>query len=85
MTSLYWILSQNSVGGFNDILGYTFDDSKERFLVGKTDLESILDESGFGAATEMVGFAVERPRSILGTRTFFYIHLHFISIGWNSF
>ena len=29
-------------------------------MVVKTDLESILDESGFGAATEMGGFALDK-------------------------
>ena len=29
-------------------------------MVGKTDLESMLDESGFGAATEMVGFTLDK-------------------------
>ena len=46
----------------------------------KTDLDSMLNESGFGAATEMVGFTLEIPRSILGNITFLEIHIHFISI-----
>ena len=43
-------------------------------------IESMLDESGFGAATEMGGFTAESTRSILGTRTFFNIRLHFIRV-----
>ena len=39
-------------------------------MVGKTDLESILYESGFGADTEMEGLSLESPISILGTRTY---------------
>ena len=50
-------------------------------MVGKTDLDSMLGESGFGAATEMGGFALEIPRRILGTITLLDIHLNFISIG----
>ena len=61
-----------------------FDYSKEGVLVGKTDPESILDESGFGAATEMGVFAMESPIIILVTRTFLDIHLHFVSIGQSS-
>ena len=34
--------------------------AKEGVLVGKTYLESILDESGFGAATEMGGFPLDK-------------------------
>ena len=29
-------------------------------MVGKTNLESMLDESGFGAGTEMGGFALDK-------------------------
>ena len=29
-------------------------------MVGKKDLESMLDESGFGAATEMLGFVLDK-------------------------
>ena len=50
-------------------------------MVVKTDLESMSDESGFGAATEMGGFTLEIPRSILGNITFLDIHIHFISIN----
>ena len=46
----------------------------------KKDIESMLDESGLGDDTGMGGFALERPRSILGNRTFLDIHIHFISI-----
>ena len=34
--------------------------AKEGVLVGKTYLESMSDESGFGAATDMVGFALDK-------------------------
>ena len=39
---------------------HTFDDAKEGVLVGKENLESMLDKSGFGAATEMVGFPLDK-------------------------
>ena len=29
-------------------------------MVGKIDIESMLDESGFGAATDMGGFALDK-------------------------
>ena len=29
-------------------------------MVGKKDIESMLDESGFGASTEMVGFTLDK-------------------------
>ena len=44
---------------FNKI-GYKFDDENEGVLVGKTDIESMLDESGFGAAPEMGGFVLKK-------------------------
>ena len=47
------IPTPNGAGRFNDISGKTFGYAKEGILVGKTYLESMLDESGFGAATEM--------------------------------
>ena len=34
--------------------------AKEGVLVGKTDLDSMLYESGFGAATEMGGFTLDK-------------------------
>ena len=34
--------------------------SKEGVLVGKTYLESMLDEGGFGAATKIGGFALDK-------------------------
>ena len=34
--------------------------AKESILVGKTCLESVLDENGFGAATEMGGFTLDK-------------------------
>ena len=43
------------LGESNGIGEYKFDYSKEGVFVGKIDLESMLDESGFGAATEMGG------------------------------
>ena len=33
-------------------------------MVGKTDLESMSDESGFGAATEMGGFALDKDPEV---------------------
>ena len=51
-------------------------------MVGKIDLESMLDESGFSTTTEMGGFTLERPRRILGTRNVLGIHLRVIIIGW---
>ena len=49
-------------------------------MVGKIDLESMLDKSGVGAATEMVGLTLERLISIPGKRNFLEIHIHFIII-----
>ena len=40
------------------LVGRHFDMQRRLFLVGKTDLEYMLDESGFGAATEVGGFAM---------------------------
>ena len=40
-------------------------------MVGKTDLESMLDESGFGAATEMGGFTLDKgPEVSLAPESF---------------
>ena len=40
-------------------------------MFGKTDLESMLDESGFGAATKMGGFALDKlPEVSLAPETF---------------
>ena len=50
----------NGAGDFNEVGGYTFDYAKGGVLVGKTYLESMLDESGFGAATEMGGFTLDK-------------------------
>ena len=69
---------------FYDIVESKLDDANEVTLVGKTNIDSMLDESGFGAATKMGGFVLERPRSILVTRTFLDIHIHFISIFWGG-
>ena len=38
--------------------------AKEGVLVGKTDLESILDESGFGAAAKMGGLELDKDPEI---------------------
>ena len=46
----------NDYGYFNETYGYTFDDENYGALVCKTDLESVPDEIGFVAATEMGGF-----------------------------
>ena len=43
-------------------------------MVGKTYFESMLDESGFGASTEMVEFALECPRSVPVMITFLAGH-----------
>ena len=41
-------------------------------MVGKTDLESMLDQSGFGAATEMGGFALDKgPEVSLAPEPFY--------------
>ena len=40
--------------------GQKLDYSKRGVFVGKTDLESMLDESAFGAATEMGGFSLDK-------------------------
>ena len=45
-----------------------FEYAKEGILVVKTDIGSMLDEIGFGAATEMGGFSLEGPINILGTK-----------------
>ena len=50
----------NGAGAFNYICGYKFDYAKEGVLVGKTYLDSMLGESGFGAATDMGKFALEK-------------------------
>ena len=55
---------------------------KRGYFGWETDLESTLDESGFGAATEIGGFTIKSPRSILGTITCLDIHTHFIRIVW---
>ena len=55
-----FILHPNYAGYFNDIGVYTLDYVKEGVLVGKKDLESMLDESGFGSATEMVRLLLEK-------------------------
>ena len=54
----------NGAGSFNDIGGYTFGYAKEGILVGKKDLESMLYEIGFGADTEMVGFALNKGQEV---------------------
>ena len=51
-------------------------------MVGKTDIESMLDKSDFGAATEMGGFALESPMIIIVTRTFWTsIFTSSVSVG----
>ena len=50
-------------------------------MVVKTDLYSMLDESGFGAATEMGGFTLEIPIIFLSNINVLDIHIHFISIN----
>ena len=50
-TALDLIPPPNGAGDFDGIGGQTFDDEKQVVLVGKTYLETISDESGFGAAT----------------------------------
>ena len=64
VTALELIPPPNGTGAFNDIGGYTFDYAKEGVLVGKTDLESILNESGFGAATEMGGSTLDKGSKV---------------------
>ena len=51
VTFLDLIPPPNGTGIFNGVGGQTFDYAKEGVLVGKTDLESMLDEIGFSAAT----------------------------------
>ena len=58
VTALDLIPHPNGAGGFNDIGGQTFEYEKQGILIGKTYLESMLDESGFGDATEMGGFVL---------------------------
>ena len=50
----------NGADDFNENCGQTFDYEKECVLVGKIDLESMQDESSFGAATEMGGYLLEK-------------------------
>ena len=57
---------------------------KRKLFWLKKNLDSMLGKTGFHDATEMGGFALESPRSILGTRTFLDIHLHLISIGLST-
>ena len=54
----------NGDGYFNVIGGYKFDDTNEGVFIGKTDLDSMLDGSGFGAAPEMVVFALDKGPEI---------------------
>ena len=55
-------------------------------MVGKTDLESMLDESGFSADTEMGAFAMDKGSEVyLAPEPFLDIHLHFIRISQSSF
>ena len=58
------IVSGIGSGSCNYIGGYIFDYSKEGVLIGKTDIESMLDESDFGAATEMGGFALDKGQEV---------------------
>ena len=60
VTVLDLIPPPNGDEDFDDIGGYTFEYAKEGILVGKTDFGSMLYESGFGAATEMGGFALSK-------------------------
>ena len=51
-------------------------------MVGKTDIESVLDKSDFGAATEMGGLELESPLIIIVTRTFWKsIFTSSVSVG----
>ena len=50
----------NDTGTFNDVGGYKLYYSKEGVLDGKTYLESMSYEIGFGADTEMGGFALDK-------------------------
>ena len=59
------------LGESNGIGEYKFDYSKEGVFVGKIDLESMLDESGFGATTEIGGFVMKKiPEVSLAPETF---------------
>ena len=60
VAALDLIPPQNGAGTFNGIGGYTFDYAKEGVLVGKIDLESMLEESGSGGATEMGGSTMDK-------------------------
>ena len=42
------------------LVGRHFMMQRRVFLVGKKDLESMLDECGYGAATEMGGFTLDK-------------------------
>ena len=54
------ILPTNGSGFFYEICGHIFEYAKEVMLVGNTDLKSILDKIGFGAATEMGVFVLDK-------------------------
>ena len=64
VTALELTPPPNDTGAFHDIGGYIFDYAKEGVLVGKTDLEPILNEGGFGAATEMGGSTLEKGSKV---------------------
>ena len=68
---MYLIPPPNGAGDFNEIVCYTSDYAKEGVLVGKTDLECMLNESCFGAATEVGVFLLEKvPEVSLVPETF---------------
>ena len=63
-TSLYLISPPNCYGDFNVIGGYTFGCVKQSVLVVKPYLESMMDESGFVAATKMGGFSLDKVSEV---------------------
>ena len=60
VSSLVLIPPPNGAGTFNDIGGEKLYDAKEVFLVGQTDIESMLDEIGFVAANEIGRFTLDK-------------------------
>ena len=75
MRSYLWNLShlQMVLGTLMTLVGRNFIIQKRVFLVGKIDLEPMLDESGFASATEMGGFILEKVYKYLWCKNIFGI------------
>ena len=76
-----WSHFQMVLGTLTKLVGRQFMMQRRFFWLAKYISIPHGMKSGFGPTTEMGEFALKRPRSILGTITFLYIHIHFIRIG----